>query len=76
MDEKGILLGVYIRAQAAVHRSPKEKIDGSRGWIAVVGCIRADNSLLPKELYRGWFTEVNGQNARSAHSGKSYLYGR
>ena len=76
MDEKGILLGVHSRAQVAMcrrHRSPIEKMDGSREWIAVVGCICADNSLLPKGLYHGWFTKVNDQNAKSAHFDKGHM---
>ena len=39
-------------------------MDGFREWIAVVGCTCADNSLLPKGLYRGWFTEGSDQSAR------------
>ena len=43
-------------------------------------CTCADNSLLPpmviykgKGLYRGWFTEINDQNAEFAHFSKGYI---
>ena len=42
-------------------------------WIAVVGCVYADNSLLPGGLYHVWFTEVNDQDAKSAHFDKGYM---
>ena len=55
-------------------------MDGSREWITVVECTCADNSMLPslviykgKRLYRGWFTEVDVQNAKFAHSDKGYM---
>ena len=70
MDEKGILLGVHSRAQVVVcrrHCSPTEKMNDPRERIAIVGCICADNSLIPVGLYNGWFIEVIGRNAKSAH---------
>ena len=55
-------------------------MDGSREWITVVECTCADSSMLPplviykgKGLYRGWFTEVDDQNAKFAHFDKGYM---
>ena len=83
MDEKGFLLGVHNRAKVIVRhrrRPPIEKMDGSREWITVVECTCADSSMLPplviykgKGLYCGWFTEVDDQNAKFAHSDKGYM---
>ena len=83
MNEKGFLLGVHNPAKVIVrhrHCPPIEKMDGSREWITVVECTCADSSMLPplviykgKGLYRGWFTEVDDQNAKFAHSDKGYM---
>ena len=83
MDEKGILLGVHNRAKVILHhrrRPPIEEMDGPRVWITFVECTCANISMLSplviyqgKGLYRGWFTEVDDQNAKFAHSDKGYM---
>ena len=74
MDEKSILLGVHSRARVVACRSsPIEEMDGIREWIAAVGCICTDNSLLSKGLYHGWFTEGSDQNVKSACFDKGYM---
>ena len=83
MDEKGFQLGVHNRANVIVrHRCypPIEKMEGVRELTTVAECTYADNSMLPpmviykgKGLYRGWFTEVDDQDAKFAHSAKGYM---
>ena len=83
VDEKGFQLGVHNRAKVIVRhrcRPPIEKMDGSREWITVVEFTCADNPMLPpmviykgKGLYRGWFTEIDDQNAKFAHSTQGYM---
>ena len=82
-DEKGFQLGVHNRAKVIVRHRRRltiEKMGSSYEWITVMECTCADNSMLPpmviykgKGLYRGWFTEIDDQNTKFAHSTKGYM---